>query len=171
MENNENMAVDIIGAIIGLARAVEGNKNRPSATTHNAILFAMYCVLPGMAVDERQIEEQLLTLHREKERLVPRCFTCTKACGRNDDFDLYTIGELAPDLLAAKDALLFGLLALEPLMRNPTQNGVYHDTIDFIYKGFFFVGYDCGKEETYLVLTELEKVRMRLLQGKLWMDE
>lgn len=166
MSDREELVVSLIGAMIGLARSTEGNVNRPAGTTHNALLSAMYCALPGMAVAERQMEDQIRTLHREKERLVPRCTDCEKACGRNDDFDLYLLGELEPELTAAKDALLFGLLALEPLLRGYPQDDSYSEVMEFLYKGFFFVGYECEKDQIILVLAELEKMRTNLLQTK-----
>lgn len=167
MENidRENMTTQLTGALIGLARATEGNANKPTITTHKAMLSGMGMVFPHMEISRQQIDEVIITLHQEKERLVPRCSECKNPCGRNNDYYIYEINELERDLSALKHALLSGILSLEPLLQRFPENELFEQAMDFIYRGFFHVGYDCKIEAVSTLLYELEEMRQKLIDA------
>lgn len=165
----EYTATHLTSALIGLARATEGNANKPSHSTHKAMLTGMKMVIPGAEGSQRHICEIIKLLHKEKEKLVPRCSTCQKSCGRNDDYPIYEINKLEPNLLTSKHALLSALLSLEPLIRRCSDNAVFEQAMDFIYKGFFYVGYDCEVGSISPLLYELEEIRCVL--GESYLEE
>ena len=88
--------MELLGRLIGLARAVEGNEDR--VTDGTAALFAEALTAPGTDILDR-IEE-------EKRRLVPDCFVCGSPCGRTDDYDTGRLSGEPADIRSAKAVLL-----------------------------------------------------------------
>lgn len=124
----------LIGALIGLGRAAEGNKNRPTAKT-NHIVMSSSKMLFSNEVTNLAIKEQIGKIHKEKNALVPRCLTCLRQCGRNND---YAISELMEDFSIIRDkkvTILFEILTLAEI-----QSDEDDDMFQLIYDALFLLG-------------------------------
>lgn len=88
--------MELLGRLIGLARAVEGNEDKVTGST--AELFAEALTAPGADIFDR--------IEAEKRRLVPDCFVCESPCGRTDDYDAAGLSGESADIRAAKAVLL-----------------------------------------------------------------
>lgn len=163
----EDMLVELLGAMIALGRACEGNQNRPEAGSHNALLSALYLTVPGTGLGARQQDEALRRLRAEKKKLVPRCDTCEKQCGRNDEYSVYELDEDGPQMTVLRETLLTGLLSFEPLLRGNVQPKLYEDALAFLYDGLYWLGHDCEPEELVPVLQEMLPLKARLLDDML----
>ena len=86
----------LLGELIGLARAVEGNEDLLTGET--AAVFAEALVSPG--------EGTVGKILAEKRRLVPDCFSCQNPCGRTDAYDTGRLAEEPDEVRAAKELLL-----------------------------------------------------------------
>lgn len=184
---NSTFQLILIGALIGLARATDGNVNRPTLSTHKAMLSGMRIALHKTEAS-KEIDECIQSLHCEKEKLVARCSKCKHPCGRNDDYDISDISKSNPELSTIKHKLMSKLLSLEPLIMtvisandesshdNELQvgihtrcSGVITDTfvndkvMDLIYKGFFNIGRDCDIEMISSLIFELDEIRSELI--------
>ena len=82
-ENPQIAKGQLIGALIGLARATDGNVNRPTEETDRAFLKGMQMCFPHWEESCQQIHDQIEVIHEEKWKLVPRCLECASPCGRN----------------------------------------------------------------------------------------
>ena len=71
---------ELIGKLIGLARATEGNEHLLSDSIFSLIKVS----LSGDGKDEELIK----LCDDEKRKLVPDCFSCMCPCGRTSDYDL-----------------------------------------------------------------------------------
>lgn len=91
--DNQQLRDGILGALVGLGRAAEGNKNRPTEVTDRVLIDGLRMVMLK-DIPELMMKEQIKKIHEEKYKLVPRCTTCKKQCGRNDD---YTVSDLRKD--------------------------------------------------------------------------
>lgn len=93
----------LIGELIGLARATDGNEHliNPSAT---AVLREC---LAKIATDSADVQALRQKVEAEKRKMVPNCFVCANPCGRTDSFDLSEIpeGEIRELKLSLLDAL------------------------------------------------------------------
>ena len=105
-EETEIAKQQLIGALIGLARATEGNVNRPTQETDRAFIKGMRMSFPDKNDSCQQIYSQIEILHEEKRKLVPRCQQCASPCGRNNDFDITGLDRMQNAQL--KYALLSG---------------------------------------------------------------
>ena len=142
MTHNQQM---IIGALIGLARATEGKHQLTFPSTHEAMLQGMQAA-HQIDLSDESCQALLDQIWDEKDILVPRCHNCATPCGRNDDFDMAAFDALAPELRAEKLALL------EKLLHDATEAGGLSDAakeqaMKRIYRGFFYLGYDCNIDD------------------------
>ena len=128
----------LLGELIGLARATEGNEHliSPSVTA-----VVIKCLAAGEAISEPEMEVLLREVDAEKRNMVPNCFCCAAPCGRNNAFDLGQLEKEAPALRDLKLQLLSRLrqLAAWDCREDP---GVY-------YTGLIAVGIE-GIEPRFL---------------------
>ena len=135
----------LLGAIIGLARATEGNEDLLTASTHQATLEAL-----SMEADEKEkaIIKMISAVREEKRKLVPNCFDCAMSCGRTSDFDLRELALEEEALRTAKLELLSDLRALAK------STDISSPKIPCFYEALCFIGYDCATTEQIQKLKE-----------------
>lgn len=97
----------LLGELIGLARATEGNDHLLQSETCRLVCDA----LTALTEEGDNIDGLLGRIDREKRRLVPMCYECLGGCGRNNAYDVLLLRLDAPGLRTAKYALLDRLLA------------------------------------------------------------
>lgn len=96
----------LLGELIGLARATEGNDHLLRSETC-AIVCDALVALGQRAADWDAL---LARIDEEKRRLVPMCYQCLGGCGRNNAYDVGLLRLDAPGLRQAKNELLDRLL-------------------------------------------------------------
>lgn len=72
--------MSLVGRLVGLVRAAEGNEDLVDAGTMDLIREAL-------AGDDSRIADLEARIAAEKRRLAPDCITCAVKCGRTDDWD------------------------------------------------------------------------------------
>ena len=160
-EKTEIAKQQLVGALIGLARATEGNVNRPTQETDRAFIKGMRMSFPDNNYSCQQIYSQIEILHEEKRKLVPRCQQCASPCGRNNDFDIIGLDRMQNAQL--KYALLSGLLYTASFLEISDENSSTRcEIMEYIYKAFFFIGYDCDEESLLSLFKELGAVQSKL---------
>lgn len=165
--NREEWKIELLGAMVAVARACEGNKNRPDSVTHNAMLSALYMTIPGTGLGEQQAERVWRSLRAEKEKLVPRSPDCADPCDGNDTFSMYELDELGPPITMLKETLLMGLMAMEPLLRGQIPEALFADAMQLLYDGFYILGDECEAKELATVLAQMDMLRTALLHHML----
>ncbi len=92
------MNEQLLSALIGLARATEGNEELVTEETGRLLFQGLSLVLaeneenavakaPG--AEAHRMSELLANIREEKKRLVPNCFDCASPCGRTADYDMW----------------------------------------------------------------------------------
>lgn len=130
--NHLNMTV--LGALVGLARAAEGNEDMLTPDCHKLIFD---CLLAS----ETETEELLNRIDNEKRRLIPSCFGCAAPCGKNSSYDMAKLDSEAPEL---KDMKLSILSALQDIAGSGPSDG---KVISYILKALYFIGLDSWSAE------------------------
>lgn len=157
----------LISAVTGLARAAEGNRNRPDDAAHRALLDAVR-LAGDPQPDTQALTAAIAALHAAKARLIPRCAVCTKPCGRNDNYDWNAFTEQAPALQILKLDLLASLLALAIRLAVCHDKTGFEACLEFLYCGFF----EWGRTNRPEILNELQhkarilKIALDLNEGK-----
>ena len=119
----------LVGALIGLSRAVDNNEHLITPDTNAALLRAL------TAATSAECEAALTALQQQKRLLVPNCFDCASPCGRTADCDFPALLDAAPDARDARLSLLDALRALARAQSTPTP-----DACAFLYRGLFALG-------------------------------
>lgn len=110
----------LTGALIGLARATEGNEHLVSASTDQAVLEGLFATLTNVNFDNEAIAALIKRVSAEKEKLVPNCAFCASPCGRNHDYDMQNLWTADADIRSLKSLILFGIrgMAAYPPIRH-----------------------------------------------------
>lgn len=93
----------LIGELIGLARATEGNEHLISDSSTAVILEALTAV---NTLDAESLESMLRKVEAEKRKMVPNCFCCASPCGRTNACDLKMLQQEEPYTQIRKQQIL-----------------------------------------------------------------
>ncbi len=96
---------ELTGALIGLARATEGNEHLVNETTDKLILEGLFSTITNVNFNNETLMTLIDRVELEKERLVPKCFECASACGRNDNFDMQSLWQADEDIRSLKSLI------------------------------------------------------------------
>ena len=99
----------LTGAIIGLARATEGNEHMVTDSTAAVIVEGLFATLTNVNFDSTDLLGLIGKVEIEKKKLVPDCFHCASPCGRTNDYDLSKLWNADEDIRSLKSLVLFGI--------------------------------------------------------------
>ena len=142
---NHTLFDTLMGAIIGLARATEGNEDLITESTDRTMQDALAMAIDA---DETALFDMLDRIRDEKRKLVPNCFDCAMPCGRTSDFDMNMLANETPTLQKAKIELL---ALLQALAKNAPLDA---QTMRIFYQALNFIGYDGATMEQIYKLAE-----------------
>lgn len=142
---NHTLFDTLMGAIIGLARATEGNEDLITESTDRTTQDALAMEIDA---DETALFDMLDRIRDEKRKLVPNCFDCAMPCGRTSDFDMNMLANETPTLQKAKIELL---ALLQALAKNAPLDA---QTMRIFYQALNFIGYDGATTEQIYKLIE-----------------
>ena len=91
--------MSLVGRIVGLVRAAEGNEDLVDAGT-------MELIREALADDDTRVADLEARIAAEKRRLAPDCITCAVKCGRTDDWDPSSLDEEGDEVRALKLSLI-----------------------------------------------------------------
>ena len=146
----------LVGAMIGLARAAEGVEC-PGDRVYRTVIEGLFTTLTNVSFDDDAIRAQIEKTHREKERLLaapvkksagPR----EKAAGESgaaenaacaaasvqdtDDYNLGLLWDMDPDIRSLKSLILFGLKGMAAYAYHALMLGASDETVN----QFFLMG-------------------------------
>lgn len=146
MTNSEKkeMKKELTGALIGLARASQGNGLAQEAQ------IAVYRGLKACAedADERELCALTERIRIEKGKLAPNCADCAEPCGRNDDYDMERLYSASDEIRSAKLKFLNTLLLFAPPVLKKAENGGVNEKIClFFCRSLYAMGTEWSREE------------------------
>ena len=108
-EDTAQLQDQLTGALIGLARATDGNEHMLSDTTAAAVVEGLFATLTNVNFDNEALRALLARVEEEKRKLVPECFRCASSCGRTEDYALAQLWNADEDIRSLKSLILFGI--------------------------------------------------------------
>ena len=155
----------LTGALIGLARATEGNVSSVTEDTHRLVMEALFATLTNVNFDNNAIEELTRRVEEEKQRLAPDCSVCGSACGRNDNYDMEKLWNADEDIRSLKSLILFGVRGMAAYAYHAALLGYTDEEVNrFFYKALFAVGMDdWGMNELLPVVLEVGEVNLKCM--------
>jgi len=129
----------LTGALIGLARASEGNEQLLNERTLNLLIDALSASAQDSQTTSEDLTELIYLVKKEKFRLSPDCSECKTACGRTADFDMNELRLFSPVTAALKKELLASAVLLA---QKAKQNEIREDAglTEVFLSALFMVG-------------------------------
>ena len=155
----------LTGALIGLARATEGNEELITSETYKLVLEALFTTITNVNFNNETITALIDRVKAEKERLVPRCFGCSSACGRNDDYDMQRLWNADEDIRSLKSLILFGIRGVAAYAYHAAVLGYSDESINnFFFKALFAIGMDdWGMDELLPIVLEVGEINLKCM--------
>lgn len=155
----------LTGVLIGLARATEGNENLVNSTTDRLVMEGLFTTITNVNFNNETITELIQKVESEKERLVPKCFCCSSACGRNDNFDMNELWNADEDIRSLKSLILFGIRGVAAYAYHADVLGYQDEEVNkFFYKALFAIGMkDWGMEELLPIVLEVGEINLKCM--------
>ena len=155
----------LTGALIGLARATDGNEHMLSASTAAVVVEGLFATLTNVNFDNDALLAIGDRVAAEKQKLVPECYKCAASCGRNNDYDMQKLWTAQEDIRSLKSLILFGIRGVAAYAYHAAVLGYRDETIHkFLYKALFAIGMDdWGMEELLPIVLEVGEVNLKCM--------
>ena len=164
--NTARLQDELTGALIGLARAAEGNEHLVNEEMNQLVLEGLFTTVTNVNFNDETLKILIYKIENAKKKLVPNCFTCYGSCGRNDNFDMNTLWTTDEDVRSLKSLILFGIRGMAAYAYHASVLGYTDETISkFFYKALFAVGMkDWGMDELLPIVLEVGEVNLRCME-------
>ena len=154
---------ELTGALIGLARAVDGD-TQPSPETWQLMIEGLFTTVTNVNFNEKTIRDLIDRVHSEKTRLTPNCSGCSSRCGRNDDYDMRLLWNADADTRSLKSLILFGVRGMAAYAHHAMALGYSDDAVNrFFAKALFAVGEDWAMGDLLPVVMEVGEKNLRCM--------
>ena len=154
----------LTGALVGLARAAEGNGDMVTKDTDRLIIEGLFATITNVNFNDETLSALIDRVHAEKDRLVPSCLSCASVCGRNEDYDMRSIWDGDEDIRSLKSLILFGIRGVAAYAYHASVLGYTDEEVNkFFYKALFTIGTDWGMDELLPVVLEVGEVNLKCM--------
>lgn len=158
-----NLQDELTGALIGLARAVDGHE--PSDKTNHLMVEGLFTTITNVNFDNESIKDLIQKIHIAKEELNPKCDSCCSECGRNDDYKMEELWNDNEDIRSLKSLILFGIRGMSAYIYHAYALGYENREItDFLYKAMFTIGSEHTIEELLSIVMETGEVNLKCME-------
>lgn len=164
--NTARLQDELTGALIGLARATEGNEQLVTEEMNQLVLEGLFTTITNVNFNDETLKLLIDKIEDTKKKLVPNCFTCSDSCGRNNNFDMSTLWTTDEDIRSLKSLILFGIRGMAAYAYHASLLGYTDETISkFFYKALFAIGMkDWGMDKLLPIVLEVGKVNLRCME-------
>ena len=154
---------ELTGALVGLARSLEGNSEATPETYH-LIIECLFTTITNVNFNDKTIKELIDMVHAEKNRLVPDCSGCAAGCGKNDDYYMEKLWNANEDVRSLKSLILFGIRGMAAYAHHAMVLGYTDDEVNkFFLKALFAIGEDWGMDELLPIVLEVGEKNLKCM--------
>ncbi|MBQ8509434.1 MAG: hydroxylamine reductase [Clostridia bacterium] len=155
---------ELTGALIGLARAAEGDAALITAETDQLVLEGLFTTVTNVNFNNETITALIRRVEQEKRRMAPGCSCCASACGKTNNYDMQQLWDTNEDIRSLKSLILFGIRGMAAYAYHAAVLG-YHDAdvSRFFYKALCAIGMDWGMEELLPIVMEVGEVNLKCM--------
>ncbi|MCL1975360.1 MAG: hydroxylamine reductase [Firmicutes bacterium] len=158
-----NLQDILTGELIGLARAVDGNK--PDESTNKAVIDGLFITVTNVNFDDEILLRLIEIIKKEKAKYIPQCGDCAQTYSRNDAYDMTRLWKDNEDIRSLKSLLLFGMRGMAAYAHHAYALGFSDDFVNsFFYKGLFALGEDMAADELLALVMELGNVNLKCME-------
>ena len=154
---------ELTGALIGLARATDGD-TPVNADTWRLMIEGLFTTVTNVNFNEKTIRELIEQVHAERERLTPTGSGCGSRCGRNDDYDMNLLWNAQEDIRSLKSLILFGVRGMSAYAHHAMVLGYTDEEVNrFFAKALFAVGEDWGMDALLPIVMEVGEKNLKCM--------
>ncbi len=159
-----NLQDELTGALIGLARAADGD-TQPTESTWRVMIEGLFTTVTNVNFNEDTIRELIRRVHSEKEALVPMCSDCGSPCVRNNDYDMSELWNEDEDIRSLKSLILFGIRGVAAYAHHAMVLGYTDEELcKFISKALFAVGENWDMDHLLPVVMDVGKYNLDCME-------
>lgn len=155
----------LTGALIGLARAVEGDESLATEMTDKLVVEGLFTTITNVNFNNDTITALTGQIQAEKERLVPNCSECSSSCGRSSNYDMKELWSANEDVRSLKSLILFGIRGMAAYAYHADVLGYRDAAVNkFFYKALWAIGMkDWGMEELLPIVMEVGEINLKCM--------
>ncbi len=155
----------LTGTLIGLARATEGNETLVTEATDRLVIEGLFTTVTNVNFNNDTISSLIEKIEEEKECLVPKCYCCASACGRNNNYDMNELWNADEDIRSLKSLILFGIRGVAAYAYHADVLGYRDPDVNkFLYKALFAIGRnDWGMDELLPIVLEVGEINLKCM--------
>ena len=154
----------LTGALIGLARAADGNIPI-GESVYQLMIKGLFTTITNVNFNETTLRALIDEVHAEKSSLVPDCSACGSPCGRTNDYDMNLVWDADEDIRSLKSLILFGIRGMAAYAYHAGVLGYSDDKVNrFIAKALFAIGEDWGMDELLPIVLEVGEVNFACME-------
>ena len=149
-----NYQDEIIGALIGLARAAKNG--RPTESTDALVEKALFTTITNVNFNNSTIKAIKTEVEQEKHRISSEKF---------EDYSMPEIWDGNADIRSLKSLILFGIRGMAAYAYHALMLGLSDETVNnFFYKALSILGYDYEMNELLPIVLEVGEVNLRCME-------
>ena len=155
----------LTGALIGLARATEGQEERVNGDTDRLVLEGLFTTLTNVSFNSETITQLIDRVAAEKARFAPGCASCETPCGGKEDYDMRELWDADEDIRSLKSLILFGIRGMAAYAYHARVLGYSDPEVSaFFYKALSAIGMkDWGMNELLPIVLEVGQVNLKCM--------
>ena len=155
----------LTGALIGLARAAESNRQLVTGATDRLVVEGLFTTLTNVNFNNQMISALTDRVEAEKEHIARNCNCGSSACGKPDPYDMKKLWEADEDIRSLKSLILFGIRGMAAYTYHAQILGYRDaDVYSFFYKALAAVGReDWGMDELLPIVMEVGEINLKCM--------
>ena len=153
----------LTGALIGIARAVDGNEHLISDSMDKIVREGLAATLPNANMDTDSLSLLIQCAEDEKRKLIPLCYECASPCGKNNNYDMRRLWTADTDICSLKLLILCGIRSMAVCACRAAALGRMDQEIGrFFYQALFAIGEESfGVQELLPVAMKFGQINLR----------
>ena len=154
---------ELTGALIGLARAVDGAETI-SKRTGQVIIEGLFTTVTNVSFDNTAIEKMIRKVRAEKERLVPDCGRCQSPCSKTDEYDMQQLWNANEDIRSLKSLILFGIRGMAAYAYHANVLNFEDAEVNrFFCEALFKIGYEESMEALLPTVLKVGEINLKCM--------
>lgn len=164
-EDTAKLQDTLTGALIGLARATEGNEHLITEYTDKLVLEGLFTTITNVNFNNETITALIEKIETEKERLAPKCCECALVRSENVNFDMQSLWQSDEDIRSLKSLILFGIRGVAAYAYHAAVLGYMDKEVNtFFYKALLAIGMnDWGMDELLAIVMETGAINLKCM--------
>ena len=160
-----SLQAQLVGALIGIARAVDGNEHLISGSTDKIVREGLAAALPDANLGKDSLSALIQRAEDEKKKLIPLCYECAAPCGKNHNYDMRRLCTADEDICSLKLLILCGIRSMAAYACRAAELGqTDHEVSRFFYQALFAIGEESfGVQELFPVSIKFGKMNLRCI--------